>query len=567
MQTKNEMRYTRPNMENFKQKFSELLEKFDHANTFEIQDNLFLVMNQMRFEYEAMEQLAYLRHMINLNDEEYKVEQAFFDKVSSIYQGLVTEFYHAILYSPFREKLENRWGSQIFKLAELKVKIYSDEISEELQQEKKLIGNYFALLGKAEVEFNGEKISLFQLNRYTISKNRSVRKQAYETIFSYYSEHEHELDDLFDQLIKVRTSIAGKLGYESFTQLGYERLGRSDYSPENVRIYRDQVKQYGVPFISKLRKKQRARIGVQKLKYYDERVHFKTGAPKLLGDTDEVLKKALRMFSELSPETKEFFEYMVSHGYMDLISEKGKRGGAFATFIGTEKAPFIFTNLVGTPNDVRVLAHEAGHAFQFYMSRNTQIPEYISPTYDAAEIHSFTMERFVWPWMELFFGEEAEKYKFNHLTEAFILMPWANAVDEFQHYLYDNPSATKEDRKSKWREIERIYMPEKDYDGNKFLERGGSFYQISHLFETPFYFIDYDLAHNCAVQLWIRYNKNREEGWNDFLNICRVGGSESLVEIVKRARLLSPFEEGSLQYIIEYVNRWIEQFDDKKFNI
>jgi len=423
------------------------------------------------------------------------------------------------------------------------------------------------LLGNAVIEFNGEKMSFFQFNRYTISKDRSERKQAYEAISSYYSNHEDKLDDIFDQLIKIRTNIARKLGYESFIQLGYDRLGRSNYTPEHVKIYRNQVRQYGVPFITKLLKKHQERIGVEKLKYYDERVHFKTGAPKLLGDADVVMEKALKMFSELSPETKEFIEYMVSNGNLDLISKTGKRGGAFATFIGTKKAPFIFANLVGIPNDIRVLAHEAGHAFQFYMNRNTQIPEYISPTYDATEIHSFTMERFVWPWMELFFEKDTDKYKYSHLTEAFILMPWANAIDEFQHqhYLYDHPSQTMDERKAKWREIERIYMPEKDYDGNEFLERGGRFYQISHLFETPFYFIDYDLAHNCAVQLWFRYNENRDEGWNDFLNICRVGDSESLVEIINRARLQSPFDDGSLRYIIEYVDRWVEQFNKQKY--
>ncbi|MGV3464510.1 MAG: M3 family oligoendopeptidase [Heyndrickxia sp.] len=565
MQATNEMRYARPNLDEFKQKFYDLLEQFHQSSTFEIQNNLFIRMNELRVEFESMEQLAYLRHMINLNDEQYKDEQAYFNQVSPIYQALMSEFYHCILHASFREQLEKHWGSQIFKLAELKVKIYSDQIAEELQQEKKWIGQYFSLLGNAEIVFNGEKMNLFQLNRYTISKDRSERKQAYEAISSYYSNHEDKLDNIFDQLIKLRTKIAEKLGYESFTQLGYDRLGRSNYTPEQVNIYRNQVKKFGVPFISKLREKQRERIGVEKMKYYDERVHFKTGAPKLSGNTDDVIENALKMFSELSPETKEFFEYMVSNGNLDLISKTGKRGGAFATFIGMEKAPFIFANLVGIPNDVRVLAHEAGHAFQFYMNRDTQIPEYLSPTYDATEIHSFTMERFVWPWMEMFFGEDTDKYKFSHLTEAFILMPWANAIDEFQHYLYDNPSDSMDERKAKWREIEHIYMPEKDYDGNEFLERGGSFYQISHLFETPFYFIDYDLAHNCAVQLWIRYNENRDEGWNDFLNICRVGGSESLVDIIHRARLQSPFEEGSLRYIIEYVDRWVEQFDDQTF--
>jgi M3 family oligoendopeptidase len=565
MQTKNEIRYVRPNIEMYKQKFYELISAFLNAQTFECQNEIFLSINQHRIEFESMEDLAYLRHMIDLRDETYKEEHAYFAKVNSIYQGLVTEYYKALLQSSFKEKLENRWGSQLFKIAELKIKIFSENITEDLRQEKDLISQYFNLLGLAEFDFNGKKVNLSELNRFTLSDDRVKRRKAYETIYSYYSIHESELDHILDGLIKVRTKMAKKLGYESFTQLGYDRLNRTNYSAENVEMYRNQVKQYGVPFVSKLREKQRKRIGVEKLKFYDERVHFKTGAPKIIGDTDNMIEQALTMFSELSSETKEFFEYMVSHGNMDLLSKKGKRGGAFAAFIGTEKVPYIFANFVGIPNDVRVLTHEAGHAFQFYMSRNSLIPEYVAPTYDAAEIYSFTMERFSWPWMELFFGKEVEKYKFSHLTEAFILMPWANAVDEFQHYLYHCPNALPSERKAKWREIERIYMPEKDYDGVDFPERGGSFYQISHLFETPFYFIDYDLAHNCAVQLWIRYNHHPEEGWNDFVNICRVGGSESLVEIVNRARLMSPFEQGSLHYIIDYVDQWVEQFDDENF--
>ncbi|MHC0036947.1 M3 family oligoendopeptidase [Pseudoneobacillus sp. C159] len=565
MKLANQLDYVRPNMEEFKQKFEGLLRKFQNAESFEVQNETFLAINQLRMEFQGAEQLVYVRHMIDLNNELYKEEQDFFGKISPIYKGLEKEFYQEMITATYRNQLETCWGSQIFKIAELKVKTFSEEISEELKLEKELIGRYFHLLGSAEIEFHGSKVPLFGLNRFTISSDRHERKQAFEKMVSFYAAHEGEIADIFDKLIKVRTEIAKKLGYKTFTQLGYDRLSRTNYSAKEVAVYREQVKQFGVPFISKLREKQRQRIGVDKLKFYDERFHFKTGAPRLVGDENEIITQATTMFSELSPETKEFFEYMLRLENMDLLSKKGKRGGAFATFIGTEKAPFIFANFVGAPNDVRVLTHEAGHAFQFYMSRNTPIPEYIAPTFDATEIFSFSMERFAWPWMESFFGEDAEKYKFSHLTEAFILMPWVNAIDEFQHYLYENISATPEERKAKWREIERIYMPEKDYDGNEFYEMGGSFYQIAHLFETPFYFIDYDLAHNCAVQLWIRSNENREEAWQDFLNISRVGGSESLVEIVERARLQSPFEEGSLKNIIEYVDRWVEQFDDRTF--
>jgi M3 family oligoendopeptidase len=561
----NEIQYSRVNMGQFSQTFKRLLERFVTAESFEEQNKWFLSINQLRNEFESMEQLAYLRHMIDLSNEEYKKEKAYFDQVSSEYQAIVTDYYKAILQATYRTQLEKRWGSQLFRIAELKVKTFSENIVGELQLEKELIGKYFSLLGTVELEFNGMKVSLFELNRYTVSNNRNERRQAYTTIYSFYAAHEKQLETILDDLIKIRTKMAKKLGYETFTQLGYDRLKRTNYKPEDVEIYRNQVKQFGVPFISKLREKQRNRIGVEKLKFYDERVYFKSGAPKLTGNANDIIQGALTMYSELSSETSEFFEYMVSEGNMDLLSKKGKRGGAFATYMATEKAPFIFANFVGIPNDVRVLTHEAGHAFQFYLSRNTPIPEYIAPTYDAAEIHSFTMERLSWPWMELFFGNDAAKYKFSHLTEAFILMPWANAIDEFQHYLYENWEATAEERKTKWRETERTYMPEKDYDGFDFLEQGGGFYQIGHLFETPFYFIDYDIAHNCATQLWIKYNESLEEGWNDFLNICRVGGSESLVEIINRARLLSPFEVGSLKYIIDYVYKWVEQFEDESF--
>lgn len=562
---KTEKEYVRPDLNVYKRSFEDLLHLFKQADSIEWQNEVFLSINKFRFEYESSENLAYLRNMMDLKDEFWQEEQAFFRKANPVYQGLVSQYYKAILQSPFRRPLEKRWGTQLFKLAGLKVKVFSEDVMEDLQKENDLVGQYFDLIGKMEIEYGGNRYGMNQMGRFTLSNEREERKAASHVIFSHFEAIEGELDSIFDELIKIRTEIARKLGYDSFTKLAYDRLGRTNYSPEDVERYRDEVKKHGIPFVSGLREKQRKRMGLEKLKFYDERIHFKTGAPVPNGDADDIIAKAQKMFAGLSQETGEFFDFMISSQNLDLISRDGKRGGAFATYIGREKEPFIFANFVGVTNDVRVLAHEAGHAFQFYMSRNAQIPEYIAPTYDAAEIFSFTMERFVWPWMEEFFGGDAAKYKFGHLTEAFILMPWANAIDEFQHFLYEFPHASPAERKAKWRDIERIYMPEKDYDGVDFLERGGSFYPIVHLFETPFYFIDYDIAHNCAIQLWVRYNENFEEGWSDFLNICRVGGSESLVEIINRARLVSPFEEGSLQSVLEYVGQWVEQFDDESF--
>jgi M3 family oligoendopeptidase len=243
---------------------------------------------------------------------------------------------------------------------------------------------------------------------------------------------------------------------------------------------------------------------------------------------------------------------------MDLDSRPGKMGGNFATYIGENKSPFLFANFHGIANDIRVFTHEAGHAFQFYMSRHWNIPEYIIP-YDSAELFSFVMERFAWPWMELFFGDETKKFQYSHLVSAFMYMPLASAVDEFEHFLYNQPTASIAHRKNKWRELEIKYLPERDYEGNEFLEKGTSFYEITHMFTTPFYFMDYDLAHFCAVQYWEKHQKNPEQAWNSYLNMCKNGGYLPFNELITEANLTSPFDENSLQTLLEYVQEWIDK--------
>ncbi|MET1013620.1 MAG: M3 family metallopeptidase [Paenisporosarcina sp.] len=249
---------------------------------------------------------------------------------------------------------------------------------------------------------------------------------------------------------------------------------------------------------------------------------------------------------------------------MDVQSRPEKMGGAFATYIGPEAAPYMYCNFNGTSNDVRVFAHEAGHAFQFYMTRDKNIHEYIIP-FDSAELFSFTMERLVWPWMELFFGSEVERYKYEHLIQGLMYMPIASVVDEFEHYLYEFPNSTSLERKQKWNKLEREYMPEKDYDQNEFLEQGMGFYEYSHIFTTPFYFIDYDLAHFCSLQMWMKQQKEGIPLIDSFISMCKSGGSLSFQDLIARANLKSPFEENSLPAILEGVQAWLNKVDHQKF--
>ncbi len=282
------------------------------------------------------------------------------------------------------------------------------------------------------------------------------------------------------------------------------------------------------------------------------------------GSPEWIIANGQKMYQELSKETGEFFRFMTENNLMDLVAKKGKAGGGYCTFIEDYKAPFIFSNFNGTSGDIDVLTHEAGHAFQVFSSRNFDIPEYLWPTYEACEIHSMSMEFFTWPWMELFFKEDTEKYLFSHLCGALLFLPYGVSVDEFQHWVYEHPEAAPAERKQKWREIEKKYMPHKDYDGFSYLEKGGFWQRQAHIYNDPFYYIDYTLAQICAFQFWKRSRENYDVAWQQYVDLCKLGGSKSFTELVKSAGLISPFEDGCVQSVIGDVESWLDSVDDKK---
>lgn len=362
----------------------------------------------------------------------------------------------------------------------------------------------------------------------------------------------------------MRTKIAKKLGFDNFIEAAYARMGRSDYNPDMVADFRKQVLDYIVPAAVQLKERQRKRLGLDKLMYYDDKYYFNTGNAIPKGTPEHIIDCGKKMYSELSPETDEFFKFMTGNELLDPLSKNGKAGGGYCTFIFNHKAPFIFANFNGTADDVNVITHEAGHAFEAYCSRKFDLPEYAFPTAEAAEIHSTSMEFFTWPWMELFFKEDSDKYRFSHLAEAITFIPYGVTVDEFQHFVYANPDISPAERKKAWREIEKKYMPYLDYEGNDFLERGGYWFRQSHIFEIPFYYIDYTLAYICSLQFWKKSNENREATWDSYVTLCKAGGSQSFLNLIKTAGLVSPFDNSCIKGIIGDVENWLNKVDDSK---
>lgn len=556
--------YKRVEIELFEKEFSVNLNNFENSKTLEIQDSAMTVINDMRNKFDTMATLVSIRHSINTNDEFYDKENEYYDNAIPIYQGLISEYYKILVSSKFRNELEKKWGKNLFTIAEMQLKTFDVSIINELQEENKLTSIYGKLLASAKIEFDGKINNLSQMTPYIQSKNRNIRKKANISVTDFFIENESKFDDIFDKLVNLRNNIAIKLGYENYIQLGYDRLGRSEYGPKEIEIFRNQVEKIIVPIASELRKRQANRLGIDKLYYFDENLEFNSGNATPKGDRDWMVNNASQMYSELSNETKNFFNFMTERDLLDLESKPGKRAGGYCTYIPNYSSPFIFANFNGTSDDVDVLTHEAGHAFQNFSSREFKIPEYIWPTYEACEIHSMSMEFITWPWMNLFFKEDEIKYKFGHLSAGVLFIPYGITVDEFQHFVYANPLATPAERKTMWRKIEKKYLPTKDYEDNEFLEKGGFWFRQGHIFNDPFYYIDYTLAQICAYQFWIRFNDNKTEAWDDYYKLCEAGGSLPFLELVKLAKLKSPFEVETFEYIAGPIKNWLDNINDGK---
>lgn len=558
-------KYQRPDFDALSNEWNSALERFRRAGSLEEQVQEMETLTALQRNLQSMLTLVSIRYSIDTRDEFYQGEQEFADKTSPLAQSLVTAFYNALLDSPFRSGLEERFGAQLFRLADMQKRSFSDEIIPELQEENRLTSNYGKLIASAQIEFDGQTLTLAQIDPYTQSEDRTVRKAAVEAKFSFFEANEAEFDQIYDDLVQVRDRMAKKLGFTNFIDLAYLRMSRSDYNHEDVAAYRQQVLEELVPLHTKLRARQAKRLGLDTLHFHDEGFHFSSGNAKPEGDAAWMLEQARQMYHELSPETGRFIDHMIEEEVLDLVAKPGKESGGYCTYIAEYNTPFIFANFNGTSDDVDTLTHEAGHAFQCWETgEKIKVSEYIFPTMEAAEIHSMSMEFFTWPWMEKFFGNQTEKYKFMHLSGSLLFIPYGVTVDAFQHWVYENPSASAAERKAKWRELEKQFLPSRNYDGIDYLERGGLWMRQGHIFASPFYYIDYTLAQVLALQFWVKTQDEgaRDQAWSDYLALCQAGGSKSFLELVELAKLDNPFIPGTIAKTVPTVEAWLDQVDD-----
>ena len=469
----------------------------------------------------------------------------------------------ALLGSPYRSYLEEKLGSFLFKMMDYQLKSFDEKVIEEAVEESKLTMEYDALIASAKVEFRGATYNLPQMGKFLQDVDRETRKEAAEAYYSYLDANiKDKAEELYDKLVKVRTKMAKKMGYSSYTELAYLKMSRFDYNQEDVKRYRDQINEFVTPISCKIMKAQFKRTGIRNPKSYDIGLSFKEGNPLPKGSTQDKIENAKKMYAELSPETSYFFTYMADHEVMDLEAKPGKQSGGYMTYFPSYKVPFIFSNFNGTSGDVDVLTHEFGHSFQAYMARGIAIPEYRSPTMEACEIDSMSMEFFAEPWMDLFF-DEPNKYRYVHLADAINFLPYGATVDEFQHWVYDNPDATPAERDAKWTELENKYTPYKAklYKGCPYLESGHRWLLQSHIFDVPFYYIDYTLAQVMAFEFFNLDRKNHKLAWNRYLKLCKMGGKYPFRTLVVKDHMKDPFEPGVVEKAIKPLLKVLKSYN------
>ncbi len=549
-----ELQYVRPDMDAVMARVKADIEGLKSAASYVEFKNAYMDYVQVDIELTTSQQIAHIRNTINMLDEFYATEKAFFNAQMPKYEILVKEMGTVILNSQFKNDFENEFGSIVIQNLEAKQLLASEAVVDDMVKEADLANLYSKTVAAASIEFNGEKCTIYGLLKYMQSTDRTIRKGAFEAWATLFESISPKIDEIYSELVALRVGMAEKLGFDSYTPMGYLKRRRYDYTAKELEVFRKQVREVIVPACAKLYDRQRERLGIEKLYFYDESITNPKGNATPIGDRDYMVGKAQEMYRELAPEAGEFFDFMVKYDLFDLETKPGKRVGGYCTSLPQYHAPFIFSNFNGTNADVNVLTHEAGHAFAGFTAAKFQpTPELCHSTSEINEIHSMGMELWTYPWMESFFGEKAEEYRKNHLAKALMGIPYLVSVDEFQHRVYENPNMTPMEWRAAWHEIEKEYMPWRAYDGNEFLEQGGFWMQKQHIFLYPFYYVDYAMAQIGAFEFYTQMQADRAAAWDNYYKLCQAGGSMGYFKLLEYCNLHNVLHEGSVKEALKAV--------------
>jgi M3 family oligoendopeptidase len=460
----------------------------------------------------------------------------------------MSDYGKMMLESKFRKDLEKKINPVLFKMWEVSALAHSPIIVEEEQKENEIVTEYNMLMSQMQFDYQGKKVPLSIVRGDLTNVDREVRKEAAISIGNGLKAHADKLDDIMDRLVKIRDLQAKKLGYENFITLGYYRMGRIDYTREMVIDFKNNILHSIVPIVKKMKEDLAKEMGIDKIMFYDNDVYSLKGNPRPKLDKDGIFKAAQEMYDEMNPEIGEFMRKMIATEAFDVDSRDGKWGGGYCTEFPDYDQVFILANFNGSADDIDVVTHEFGHAFAMDYSLKYGDFEMGIGGMETAECHSMSMEYFAWKYMDKFF-DDAKGYKRRHLADGLTFLPYGVIVDEFQHIIYEKPELTPEERKAEWNKLEKKYRPYMSTEGIPYLEEGTRWQYQMHIFEHPFYYIDYVLAGTVAMAFLVASRKDYDLALQKYIEFSKAGGTKFFSQLVKEAGLANPFGKGTLEEI------------------
>lgn len=541
--------YTRPDKQAVLDKLNELRQRFDNAKSVEE----FLAIHE---EYKAYSialdtnmRIAFIRFTQDTRDEFYAAEKDYLDEIGPEISVANAEVARCYLTSPFRSELEKRFPRIMFVNLQMGVDAADPRIVEDRVEENKVTTAYTKLMSGITIDFDGEKLTMAGICKYFTSPDRNLRKRAVYAWGQAIEDNKQQLDEIYDKLVKIRTRMGRKLGYEGFAPLGYLQMQRNCYTKEDIAKFRANVLKYLVPLATKIRNKVGKDLGIDKQYYFDNSI-FTVDEPKPIGTPEEMFDNASRMYNEMSEETGKLFDTMRQSECFDVMSREGKWGGGYCEGLPEYKLPFILANWNGSAGDVDVLTHEFGHALEFYKSFFIDSEFLSSISMETAEVHSMSMEFLAYPWIDLFFGDKTPEYKFYHIGGAVTFIPYGTIVDCFQQTCYDNPDMTPAERNAFYNKLEKEFLPHMTTEGIPALQDGRRWQRQAHIFESPFYYIDYCFAQFTALQFLALSQQDYKGAFDKYIKFLNYGGTKPFTELLGECDLLSPFEEDSFKLVV-----------------
>ncbi|GGH82426.1 oligoendopeptidase F [Filimonas zeae] len=421
---------------------------------------------------------------------------------------------------------------------------------------------YGVIAGKMTVEVEGKEYTLQQAARFLEKPDRSLRESVYRKINERRLQDKETLNNLYSQLIEKRHQIALNAGFANYRDYKFVELGRFDYSKEDCFQFHEAVKLHVLPLVEKIYQRKKEKLKLDDLRPWDTEAQPEGITPLHPFNTGkELLDKTITCFTQLNPFFADCLKKMETMGHLDLESRKGKAPGGYNCPLAESGAPFIFMNAAGQMSDVTTMVHEGGHAIHSFLAHPLALSSFKEYPMEIAEVASMSMELFSMNHWEAFFdnAEELQRAKEHQLERVITIFPWIATIDKYQHWIYEHPAHTVEERAAKWMELLNEFSIKTINVEGLDAYRQNSWQRQLHLFEVPFYYIEYGIAQLGAIGMWMQYRQNPQNALNNYMNALHLGGTKTLPELYAAAGLKFDFSPEHIKTLMEFVNAEMEK--------